>query len=95
MPTEDEGVEGVSQPRAREVPRGRGFATSEEFDRGGLEDGCSATQHAFREARDVGRRCEDTGMSGDTAHQPCVFVVHLALNHSLTEGAVVFGWRDG
>src|SRR5664279_2498336 len=84
-----------SVPPQRSRRTGRRFHPSREKLHGfRLEDGRSAAQHAFSEARDVACRSEDAGMSSYASHHGSVLVIHFALDDALAKSAIVFGGRN-
>ena len=85
-----DGEEGVSHPKAREVPGRRGLPGSEERQRfrtkkfGGKSwrgPSLPGPEQVVSEGRQIFRCCEQTGMSGHTAQNAGVLILHFALDN--------------
>ena len=91
-----EGCEGVSQPSARELPAGpcrwAKSSTVAALKRRPCPEWADRISRAKRSRS--GTLEKSSGMAGRAAQQPCVFILHFALNHAMAEGRVLLGGRN-
>src|ERR1700675_2645605 len=72
-----------------------GFSTRKKFDGRGAEDRVSAVEHGMGEDSQIFGGGEQAGMWGNAAEDARVFVLHLALDDAVAEGAIIGRGRDG
>src|SRR6202158_1102957 len=73
---------------------GGGFPAREKCDGCAAEDRVSAVEHGVGEDGQIFGGGEQAGVSGNADEGARVFVLQLALDYPVAEGAIVGGWRD-
>ena len=93
-----EGADGVSQPRARDVPAGADSRRVNSATVSGRRMGAAGVEHGMGELGEIGGGREKPGVSGYAAEDAGIFVLHFALDDAIAEsaaGGVIASARRG